>query len=77
MNRKQRFGFVTSRTVRSAGRVTKDAAKDALKGASLLGRFARGTVRSTVRSTKDAVADVRQGVRYGWAAAAQPEDTES
>lgn len=69
MNRKQRIAYTATHSARRAGQVTKDAAKDAAKGASLLGRFAIGTLKGVALSTKNAAADVRQGAKYGWKSA--------
>lgn len=68
MNRKQKTAFIAAHMVRNSGRKTKNAAKDAFKGACLLGRFARSTVRSSARSVRNAASDVAQGAKYGWKA---------
>lgn len=71
MNRKQRFGFIAGHMVRNSGRKTKNAAKDALNGAALLGRFARSTVVGSARSVRNAASDVAQGAKYGWKSVSQ------
>lgn len=69
MNRKQKFGFIGAHMVRNGGLKIKGAAKDAVSGACLLGRFARSTVSGSARSVRNAASDVAQGAKYGWRSA--------